>query len=542
MSLIKPRDYQQHAINGVMDFIINKQGHPVNAMPTGTGKSIVIGGIVHQSSMYFPKIRHLMITHVKELVEQNANKLTQMWGGAPLGICCSGLNSKDTMHPIIYGSIGTIANRIEEIGFRNIVQIDECQSVNPKEETMYFETMKTLYKINPNVRFVGHSATIFRLGQGYVTQDGIFTDVCNDMTNIESFNWFIDNGYLAPLYPASTKIKLNVDNVKIQQGEFNLAQLQKAVDKNEITYAALQEVIAIAGERKSWLCFASGVEHAEHIAEMLNTMGISAAAIHSVKSKCTDEQRSQRIADFKSGKIKCLVNNNVLTTGFDHPCIDLIIMLRPTTSPGLWVQMLGRGTRPCNCGCGKTDCKVLDFAGNTMRLGPINDPIIPKQKKKGVAGEAPAKLCEVCDTYNHTKASICIKCANPFTFKVKITEVASNAPLMADVMPQTAVFNVSRVLYDKYVAKSGNTMIKVTYVCSYRNFYEYINFDSNIGLVKHKANEWWRVRMQGDPPKADETRTATDKVLEVASNLRVPIRIKVWVNKKPTEILGYEYE
>jgi len=70
-----------------------------------------------------------------------------------------------------------------------------------------------------------------------------------------------------------------------------------------------------------------------------------------------------------------MVNVGVLTTGFDFPEIDLIIMLRPTNSPVLWVQMLGRGTRPAD---GKENCMVLDFAGNTPRLGPINDPMIPK--------------------------------------------------------------------------------------------------------------------------------------------------------------------
>src|SRR4029079_8138707 len=107
----------------------------------------------------------------------------------------------------------------------------------------------------------------------------------------------------------------------------------------------------------------------------------------------------------RAGEVRALVNNNILTTGYDDPTIDLIMVLRPTMSVVLWVQMLGRGTRPvfppgydsetleqrmaAIMASGKFDCLVLDYAGNTRRLGPINDPVIPAPPKSKGTRDAP---------------------------------------------------------------------------------------------------------------------------------------------------------
>lgn len=534
---MKLRYYQQEAVSATLDFLCSSGAgkHPVIAMPTGTGKSLVISGTIHQFNSYYPRARWLMLTHDKRLIEQNAEKLTSMWAGAPLGIYSSGLKQRDTMHPIIYGGIQSVANNAEAFGHRDFCFVDECQRVNPKENTGYYETFKALHRINPNIRFIGTSATIFRLGQGYVTDNGIFTDVVYDLTGVEPFNRLIHEGYLCPLVPYETKVALNVDNVKTQQGEFNLKQLQEAVDKDEITRAAVNEAIVLGDNRKRWLVFSSGIQNAEHICDYLTYCGISAATVHSKKS---DEENDKILADHKSGKIQAVVNNNILTTGYDDPEIDMIIVLRPTMSPVLWVQMLGRGTRPFP---GKKNCLVLDYARNSLRLGPINDPRIPKTKKS-TNGQAPVKLCPVCKTYNHTKATHCTNCGELFTFAVKITDTASSQELIAKdekekPLPIVERFPVSFVYYGK-INKGGKDMLKVTYACGIQSFVELVLLDHS-GYPKHKAHDWWRARFPGDPPEADENETATTKALQYTSELKTPKEIKVWVNKLPyPEVLG----
>ena len=90
------------------------------------------------------------------------------------------------------------------------------------------------------------------------------------------------------------------------------------------------------------------------------------------------------MANFKAGRIRAVTNMNVLTTGFDHPNIDLIVMARPTLSPGLYLQMAGRGMRVKS---GKyKDCLVLDFAENIARHGPVTSVVPPRAKAKGEPG------------------------------------------------------------------------------------------------------------------------------------------------------------
>jgi DNA repair protein RadD len=110
-------------------------------------------------------------------------------------------------------------------------------------------------------------------------------------------------------------------------------------------------------DRRSWLLFCAGVDHACHASEAVRARGVSCATIFGHTPKA---ERDRIIAAFKRGEVRALASMGVLTTGFDAPAVDLIAMLRPTKSTGLYVQMAGRGTRLAP---GKDNCLVLDFAG-----------------------------------------------------------------------------------------------------------------------------------------------------------------------------------
>jgi DNA repair protein RadD len=527
--MIEDRWYQTEAIDSIFSYFMGSTGNPVVALPTGTGKSLVIGGFMQRVLRQWPKQRFLALTHVKELVEQNAKKLAEMWPNAPIGIYSAGLGRRDTVMPITFGGVASVVNCIEAFGHRDLLLVDECHLISPKADTMYGDAIAGLKKINPYLKVVGFTATAFRLGQGMITDGGLFTDICYDLTGIDAFNRLIAEGYLAPLIPKRTKIELDVSSVGMNNGEFAQGQLQAAVDKEEVTYAALREMVDFGQDRQSWLIFASGVEHAEHIAEALSSFGIPCAAVH---SKLGDKERDARIAAFKRGELRALSNNNVLTTGFDHPPVDLIGMLRPTMSPGLWVQMLGRGTRP-SPSTGKRNCLVLDFAGNTRRLGPINDPVIPKRKGKGT-GEAPVRICEACGCYNHASARMCINCGEEFTFQTKIIASAATDALLRSDLPIVEYFDVQRVIYNRHSKEGAPPMIKVSYFAGMHKYDEWICLE-HPGFAGKKARDWWRQRHASEPPET------TDEALQFVSMLRVPRRIRVWVNKKYPEVLSYEY-
>lgn len=533
------RSYQQEAVDSIWRYFEIKSGNPCVAMPTGTGKSLVIAGFLESIYRLYPTQKVLVLTHVKELIQQNCEKLLAMWPSAPAGVYSAGLGRKDVHDRIIFAGIASVAKHADKFGCVHLVIIDEAHLVSPSEETMYQTFLAALCVANPYVKVVGLTATPWRLGQGKITEDGIFTDVCFDITSMGAFNRLIQEGFLAPLIPKKTELLLDVTGVHKVGGEFKANELQLAVDKDAITYAALQETLYLASDRNHWLIFASGIDHANNISAMLNTLGVDCCAVH---SKMPERQRDQNIADFKAGKVRAIVSNGVLTTGFDFPPIDLIVMLRPTSSTVLWVQMLGRGTRPWE---GKSNCLVLDFAGNTARLGPINDPVIPRKKGDKV-GEAPVRICEKCNMYNHASARFCggqpfptpEGCGNAFTFTTKLRKGASTNELIKNDMPVVEEFFVDSVTYAIHHKAGKPPSLRVSYYCNLRKFTDFVHFELP-GWGERKAKEWWNVRSKD---KAYPPPVSTEQALAIApAALNVPTRLRVWTNKPYPEILAVSF-
>lgn len=552
------RWYQEEAIDALFAYFNDpirahslQPANPLVCLPTGTGKSVVIAEFIRRSLMLYNFTRVMMLTHVKELIEQNAKKLLEVWPQAPLGIYSAGLNSREHMQQIVFGGVQSCVGKFPLFGLRHLAVVDEAHLISPSADTSYLKLFKELKEggegcdinsgnVNPWLKIIGLTATPYRLGLGCMTNGGIFTDIVYNLCTIEGFNRLIAEGFLCPLIPKKTKTELDVSNVSMNAGEFAQGQLQAAVDKNDVTYAALQEVVESGYNRRSWLVFASGVEHAEHIAEMLNTaFGISTVCIHSKKSKTQNEASLEA---WKTGRVRAAVNMNSLTTGIDHPACDLIAMMRPTMSTGLWVQMLGRGTRPFP---GKENCLVLDFAGNTRRLGPINDPVIPRRKGEGAPGDAPVKTCKACGTYNHASARFCVVCGEEFIFEEKLSRKASELELLRSNLPQIETFNVDRVVLVEHDSKAGNNTIKIAYYCGLRTFFEYKSVESNIPFIKKKSRDWFRrayhYRYGNLPGWDNDVPTTNKEVLALVHELRHPKQIKVWVNRQMPEIQEYVY-
>lgn len=555
---MKPRDYQEFAINSIFKYFADGGiGNPLVLMPTGTGKSIVIGEFVKRTLLQWPHSRLMMLTHVKELIAQNMDKLIKVWPLAPVGIYSAGLGKKDAFYPVTFGGISSVAKakNMHAFGKIDLLLIDEAHLVSPNDAAQYNRIIKTFKKMNPNLKVIGFTATDFRLGHGRLTEnDHLFTDVCVNMTTLEGFNWFIEQGYLVPLVPKKPRLQIDISQVHMRGGEYVENEAQAAMDKHEITRAAIDEMLEYGAERKRWLIFAQGVNHAEHVHQMLIERGANATYVH---SKMTKERRDNAIEGFKAGYYDIIVNNGILTTGFDCPEVDLIGVLRLTQSPGLWVQILGRGTRPVyaeghdlNTKEGrlsaiansiKKNCLVLDFAGNTKRLGPINNPVIPRFKGSGGGGEAPVKVCDVCMCYNHASVRYCKECGNEFIAAVKIQQYAGTENLIADnevKQLESTIFNVDKITYKLHKNRSGlNNSLKVSYYCGLRRFAEYICLE-HTGYPLVKARNWWRdasTQAQKPAPITVEAALAQVDFLKTAK------RIRVLVKETNSEIINYEY-
>jgi DNA repair protein RadD len=489
----------------------------------------MLAGLVQRTCTEYPQTRHLILSHVKELLEQDHAAIRRLWPTAPVGLFSAGLNRRDTLHPIVIGGCASVRNCVDRFGRRDFCIIDEAHLLSPTAETTYQKIIAKLREANPNLIVVGLTATPYRRGIGSLLNGGIFDSMAIDLTDAKSWARFIAEGYLVPLHAKRTEASIDVSGVGISNGDFAEGQLQAASDKEQLNESIAKEIAVAMRSRKAALVFCAGIEHAEHMAIALNAEGVNTRAVH---SRLSPQDRAAILSSFMEGRLDAITNNNVLTTGFDCPRVDLIGMARATVSVGLWVQMLGRGTRPAPC---KDSCLVLDFAGNRPRLGPVDAPHIPKPKKGEKTGEIPCKICEHCGCYAHISARVCEACGEPFPTATKLKQRAGEQAIMSGEAPIVETFNVSRVTYARHVKKlDGAVSIRVTYMCGYKHFSRWINFDAPKN--KHFAREWWRQFVGDDiPENNDDALTQLTKGVAVS-----PKKVRVWTNRQFPEIMGYE--
>jgi DNA repair protein RadD len=446
------RDYQQRTIDQLYAwFSAGNAGNPCLVLPTGSGKSHIVAALCKDALQNWPETRVLMLTHVKELIEQNAEKMRLHWPAAPMGIYSAGIGKRDIGEPITFAGIQSVRTKAELLGHLDLVIIDECHLVNHKEEGGYRKLLADLKAINPALRVVGLTATPYRLGHGLITDKPALFDALLEPVSIEEL---VFKGYLSTLRSKVTSAKLDTSGVKKRGGEFIESELQAAVDTDDNNQRVVQEVIALAGDRKAWLVFCTGVQHAEHVAEVLRQHGVAAQCVTGETPKA---ERKRMLDDFKAGKLRALTNANVLTTGFDYPDIDLIAMLRPTMSASLYVQMAGRGMRVKS----HTDhCLVLDFAGVVEMHGPIVAVQPPKKGGDG-DGEAPVKVCDNCDELVHISAKECPACGHPFPEPEEKKLKLHNDDIMG---MEGKDFEVTGWSWRRHISKaSGNLMLACTY-------------------------------------------------------------------------------
>ena len=403
------RDYQQRAIDMLYAWFVNGgAGNPCLVLPTGAGKSHIIAALVKDALQNWPETRVLMLCHVRELISQNAEKMRQHWPNAPMGIYSASLGRRCLTEPITFAGIQSVHKRGQEIGHIDLVIVDEAHSINHGQTGGYRRLIADLTRINPALRVIGLTATPYRLGHGMIHEgeDALFSELIEPV----SIEELVHRGFLTKLRSKHTAMTLDTSGVKKQGGEFVAAQLEAAVDTASNNASAVREIIAKGKDRKSWLIFCAGVSHAEHIAELIRRHGITCETVTGETPKA---ERERILTAFQAGDIRCLTNVNVLSTGFDHPGIDLLAFLRPTMSPGLYMQMAGRGLRIAE---GKDDCLVLDFAGNVARHGPITAVEPPSKRKKG-DGEPPTKTCPSCAEIVTAQTKQCPTCGHEWQAK-----------------------------------------------------------------------------------------------------------------------------
>lgn len=530
------RPYQREAVDAVWRHIASSDTNPAVVLPTGSGKTHVIAELCRDAVQKWNG-RVVVLAHVKELLEQAAGKLRAVAPDLPTGVFSAGLGRRDVGYAVTIAGIQSVYQRAHDLGPLDLVIVDEAHLVPPEGEGMYRRFLTDARDLCDHQRVVGLTATPYRMKTGVIcgpAPEHVLNEVCFEAGVRE----LIVSGYLCPLRSRAGKAVADTSGLHVRGGEFVAGEVESLMNSDDLVGTACAEIVAATAERRAVLIFCSGVAHGEHVARILRER--HGAECGFVEGGTPTRERDELIARFKAGDLKYLANVNVLTTGFDAPNVDCVAMLRPTLSPGLYYQMVGRGFRPHP---EKTDCLVLDFGGNVLRHGPVD--AIRLADRSGAPGEAPAKQCPECDALIHAAYATCPECGHKFPPRqVKHAAVACEADIVSGADGTTRseerVVEVGYHVHFKRDNPGAIPTMRVEYRCGFNRWLrEWICIEHPTGsFAQRKAAEWWRRRSSEAVPTTVEE--AVD--LARAGALAQPLRITI--ERKPGDqwdrVVGHE--
>ncbi|HRX85968.1 MAG TPA: DEAD/DEAH box helicase family protein [Phycisphaerae bacterium] len=518
------RPYQLEAVEAVYRHLRERDDNPCVVIPTAGGKTPIAATICRDAVQKWNG-RVLILAHVKELLEQAAEKLRTVAPDLPVGIYSAGLKRRDLGYAVTIAGIQSVYQKAADVGAVDLVIVDEAHLIPPDGEGMYRQFLADLKAVNPLVRVIGLTATPFRMKSGAICgPENILNAICYEVGVRE----LIVQGYLCRLRTKAGLIKPDTAKLHVRAGEFVAGEVEALMDEDNLVLSACREIIEFTRERNSVLIFASGVAHGQHIASILQTRHASECGF--VCGETLPFERDDTIRRFRSGELKYLCNVNVLTTGFDAPNVDCVALVRPTMSPGLFYQMCGRGFR---LHPGKADCLVLDFGGNVMRHGPV-DAIRVTDPSARAPGIAPAKECPECRELIATGYAVCPECGYVFPTRERQQHdaTASDEGILSDQVSRTE-YEVLGTYYAVYMKRDAPEdaprTLRVEYKVAFNEYIsEWVCFEHE-GYARRKAEAWWRQR------SADPIPDSADRAVELADAGALAPTIAITVERRPGE-------
>ncbi len=527
---MESRKYQQEALTAVDAYLRQETGNPLVVIPTGGGKSYIMAEIIRKYTSLWSDTRIMNAVHTKELVEQNRDELKSAYDG-DIATYSAGLGAKELHANIVFAGVQSVY-RASNLGHYDLLFIDEAHRVSQEESSMYQQLISKLMLVNPNLRVIGFTATPYRMGSGKIYgARKMFQNVAYEA----SVKRLIDEGYLSRVVARGGKQKIDTSNLVANgKGDYTQGSLSIIAHDHAITMSACKEIAHVGLDfnkpREGWVIFCVNKLHAEYVKNSL----ISDHSIHAevLTDDTSSDLRAQYIADFKAKKLRCLINVNILTEGFDAPHIDLIALLRPTKSVGLYYQMVGRGLRKA---AGKTDCLIMDFAGNVSTHGCIDNLSVP-DGKSGRPGVAPTRECPECQTINPIQLKECVCGFEYPTLEREINHNAyasESALLSDDIKPEW--HDIQRIDYMPHVSKkTKKNTLRVIYSCGLRKINEWVCVE-HTGYARKKAEQWWATHGGLYAPA-----TVSESLMQTRL-LNKPKQIKIVRNGKHENVVDYKF-
>ncbi len=410
-----------------------------------------------------------------------------VWPEGDIGQYSAGLRRRDVDCSITYASIDSIFDKWGEFPPFDCLVIDEAHRIPAAGEGKYRQFIEGCKKLSPHLRVVGFTATPYRMGCGPIChKDHILNEICYE-ANVGDL---IRDGFLCPLRSKVGDVQPELDKVRRNSGgDYIVKSLAEAVEADGVVCKAVQSAMEhiIRENRQSIVFFCVDVEHCKQVSAELRKYGIDAPC---VTGKTPQAQRDRIAEEFKQGRYRAICNVNVYTEGFNAKRVDCVVLLRPTLSKGLYVQMVGRGLR---LHPSKTDCLVLDYAHCIDEHGPI-DCID--------AGEVKLATCGGCGDVFSRHARVCPNCgweippqeiermeAEEREKRMHEAEASRRAILGSE--PET--LTVDSVSVHRHRKEGKPDSIRVQYRCGLSTFKEWVCLDHD-GFAGQKARAWWTVR------------------------------------------------
>ncbi|KAF1706248.1 DEAD/DEAH box helicase [Pseudoxanthomonas sacheonensis] len=519
------RPYQQLAKECAWDYLRHSEGNPAIVLPTGAGKSPLMAAMAQDAVQQWNG-RVAVLAHSQELVSQNAAKMQVVWPEAPMGIYAAGLKRRDRFDPIIFAQIQSVAKRAHELGRFDLLLIDEAHRIPLRGEGLYLQFIEACQQANPNVRVVGMTATPYRLqgqavpvcGPGHILTEIAFEARIPDL---------IRDGYLSPLVSKAGECP-DLSGVAKRGGEYIEDALADAM--LPLVERSVADLLARTQGRRSGIVFCVNVKHAVAVADELRGHGEKVAVLYQ-----GSPGRQDAIDGHQEGRYRWLVNVNIASEGYDNPMIDVVAMKRPTKSPGLYYQQVGRGLRLCP---GKTDCMVLDYAMNVTEHGAVDEIRVQSARPGRAAAVTTGKTkeCPQCETLVAIQTRLCA-CgyAWPVIGPTHLASPTGAAVLSTERERVVNQYVVDSVKYARHEKPGKPVSMKVTYQCGMRRFNEWVCLEHR-GFALAKAVEWWRVRAGSGAVPAN-----VNDALELAYQLPSPLSVQVDETDKYASIVAHTF-
>lgn len=429
------------------------EDYVLTVMATGSGKTEIFLNLLDGTTA-----RACVLLNNTRLVEQTARR------HGDCGVYCAELKMRDTSNRVTVASVQSIYARADYEPFKLII-VDEAHNLN---DGMY----SAFLGANPGAKVLGFTATPWR-NNAPIYGDG---ERFSRIHFRRSLDFMMDDGYVVRPVLKCGKHNFDTRGLKTSMGDFLIKDIEKMTSDKGRVELQIQDAMPRLTMRKKivWVC--SSIEHAETVRELIPE---KSCIMHS-KHPHNDYHKQL----FETGDVRHMVSVMMISEGYDFPAIDAIVLMRPTRSIKLYVQVCGRALRPVYkpgaplhtaedrlnaiAASEKENALILDYGEVVQNCGPLNAPNEARPKGDKEPLKNTLWLCYECMTYNPASSEVCKECDAPKPGAESAREVGAKSLVAYEgnilkTSLQSKRYNVERVEVSAYTSKKGNPCIRVDY-------------------------------------------------------------------------------